>query len=301
MKISIIVPIYNVEKEIIRCLRSVVEQSYSDIELIIVNDCSLDNSYQIALDFLREQGFLSQTLCLEHDFNKGLSEARNTGLSIATGDYIFFLDSDDKLSDVNAVAQLVSIARSYQYPDLVFGGHQRITETETLEIPHIKKDVYQSNSQLYSNYASVRKILNDYAWGKLINKKFLLDNNLFFEKGLYFEDTLWGFNLYRKVNSMIIAPYIIYNYYLREGSITSSVTEKHVSDFNSVIELMYKELKLNPNYYPLITQREIERRRRENIGRMLELTFFDKTYIYKEINRLKKIKLSCNPPLFRVI
>lgn len=292
IKVSIIVPIYNVEKEIARCILSIIKQNYREVELILVNDSSPDNSFDIARKLVEDHDFQSKTIFISHSNNCGVSAARDSGITVATGDYLFFIDSDDELTDANAITLLVAIASKYQYPDVIFGGHQRLTEIEVLEIPYIKKGIYYNNLQLYGNYSKLIELLNDYAWGKLINRKFLIDNNLFFKKNIYFEDTLWGFNFYRKVNTIVVAPYIVYNYYVRDGSITSTVANKHVTDFNRVIELMYREFKLNPDYYPLITQREIERRRKENVNRMLELSHFDKTYICKEVDNLKKIKIS---------
>ena len=96
--ISVIIPVYNVEKYIIRCLESVKQQSYKDYEVILVDDCGQDNSIGLAKDYL-EKNFPANSHIITHDCNKGLSAARNTGILAATGEFIYFLDSDDAITN----------------------------------------------------------------------------------------------------------------------------------------------------------------------------------------------------------
>ena len=98
VRISIIVPIYNVEPYIERCLRSVMIQTYSNIECILVDDCTLDNSMKICDCLLGNYIGPIEFKVLHHDHNRGLSAARNTGTDAATGEYIFYLDSDDEIT-----------------------------------------------------------------------------------------------------------------------------------------------------------------------------------------------------------
>ena len=99
MKVSIIVPVYNVAKYIERCLLSVLNQTWQDLEVILVNDCTLDDSMEIARRVVASHPRGTVVRCLEHEENRGLSAARNTGISASVGDYLYFLDSDDYISE----------------------------------------------------------------------------------------------------------------------------------------------------------------------------------------------------------
>ena len=100
MKVSIIIPVYHVEKYIERCVLSVLKQTYRPLEVVFVDDCSNDRSIDIAKKTIEKNGAASiEFVFLEHDKNQGQSAARNSGIKASTGDYLYFLDSDDKLSD----------------------------------------------------------------------------------------------------------------------------------------------------------------------------------------------------------
>ena len=95
MKVSIIIPIYNVESYIANCLHSVFNQTYKDLEIILVDDCGTDKSMNIAMESINKYKSSFYIKVIHHKENKGLSAARNSGIKEATGDYIYFLDSDD--------------------------------------------------------------------------------------------------------------------------------------------------------------------------------------------------------------
>lgn len=290
MKVSIIVPIYKVEDQILRCLSSVIAQSHPDIELIIINDCTPDNSYQFALDVLQENNFLSQTLCLEHDFNKGLSEARNTGLSVATGDYIFFLDSDDNLATADTIAHLVKRAEQYNYPDLVIGSYQYVSDNEVLGT-HLLEDIYYKDQQsLYSAYASKKGIYWS-AWGKLIKRELIEQNKLSFYPRLYSEDILWSFNLFRVAQNAYLSSEIVYDYYHRPGSIMSSLTEKHLDDLGIILQEMHQAYLEDKNFYFEETINLIERYRRIYLQYLFYLQDKEPQYRIDKLTILKEIKL----------
>lgn len=294
--VSIIVPIYKVENEISRCLLSIIQQGYDHIELILVNDCTPDDSFFIAKEIIEANNHNLSVIYVDHEHNMGLSCARNTGVGVASGEYLFFLDSDDELSSDDAISVLVKAALHYDSPEVIMAGHQRLNENqEVLENCVLQEMKYTSNHQIYEDYDRGnlgKNNFNDYAWGKLIKKDTFLKKDLYFERGIYYEDTLWGYYLYRRVSSVVTLTNTIVNYYEREGSITSNITKKHVEDFNKVIELMYIDFLNNPDYFPMQTQKEIERRRRESIDRMLLLPTWSQRWVIQEIGRLKKIRLS---------
>ena len=98
MKVSIIIPIYNVAKYVTACLNSVFNQTYKDLEVILIDDCGQDNSMEIVHNFVESHPQPFPIRILYHKQNRGLSAARNTGISAAEGDFIYFLDSDDTIA-----------------------------------------------------------------------------------------------------------------------------------------------------------------------------------------------------------
>ena len=95
MLVSIIIPIFNAEEYIEECIESVYQQTYPNIEVILINDCTPDNSMEIVEKIINKYKDKFPTTTIDHDYNKGISEARNSGLDIAKGEYIYFIDSDD--------------------------------------------------------------------------------------------------------------------------------------------------------------------------------------------------------------
>ena len=122
-EVSIIIPIYNVEKYVAECLNSVISQTYdhSKIECIIVNDCTTDDSMDIVYEIIKKyDGGMSFIIC-RHEHNEGLSSARNTGIEVAKGNYIFFIDSDDYIYP-NSLELLLNASKIYGYSDMVVGN-----------------------------------------------------------------------------------------------------------------------------------------------------------------------------------
>lgn len=238
MKVSIIIPIYNVAPYIERCLKSVMFQTYQNIEIILVNDCTPDNSMEIVKKIIESSFIKREIKIYSHKINKGLSAARNTGIKEAKGDYVYFLDSDDELP-IHSIERLAKQAIKYN-PDFVIGKMNVIGSFPT--IPFLYNDIYvvRSNKDILLQYL-------DHFWysmacNKLINKEFALNNNLFFREGLLHEDELWSFELALTSNSMVVYPEYTYNYYIREGSITKQIRKKNIDDlifiYKSIFDLM---------------------------------------------------------------
>ena len=114
MKISIIIPIYNVAPYVERCLYSALNQSYEDIELVLVDDCGTDNSMNIVSEVVEKYVGNKKISLFKHEHNLGLSAARNTGIKNATGDYLLFLDSDDEIP-LNAVELLLEATNEIRF------------------------------------------------------------------------------------------------------------------------------------------------------------------------------------------
>lgn len=297
MKISIIVPVYNVEAEIQHCLKSVLEQAYSNIELVLVDDCTPDNSIALAQKMIEAYKATDRTILVQHKENRGLSAARNSGIDASTGAYLFFLDSDDALSHPNVIADLVKLTKREEleeepHYDVIIGNFKKVTSQGNILEIGFQRDLYLSSTDdIYRKY--VEGQLTVTAWGKLVLRDLIIKNNLYFEEGIYHEDELWSFLLYRYVKNLCATSTIIYDYLEREGSISFSIKEKNVVDLNFVIEKMYERYLLedNPTYQKSIALK-IEKLKRRSFKWM---SAFDINFIYQELLFLKKIntRFSC--------
>lgn len=236
MRVSIIIPIFKVEKYIKRCLESVVSQDYSDIECILVNDCSPDDSFSIAKDFVDNYtGHISFSL-VSHNINKGLSEARNTGINRSKGDYIYFLDSDDAIP-YDAISTLVKTAVDYNLPEIVYGrtiGVQLDGSHSEVDSPNLKSFIGNENILLGNLNNEWTRI----ACNKLIRKDLFFTHKTYFEPGLLNEDELWSFEVSTYINSLIFCDKVTYLYYVGDSnSITRSrPSAKNFKDNITILE-----------------------------------------------------------------
>uniref|UniRef100_A0AB33JAL9 Glycosyltransferase n=1 Tax=Prevotella sp. GTC17259 TaxID=3236795 RepID=A0AB33JAL9_9BACT len=236
MKVSIIVPIYNVEKYIASCLESVMKQTYYDIECILVNDHTPDNSLILAKQcVVGYQGNINFIL-LEHEENKGLSEARNTGVRASTGEYMFFLDSDDRITE-DCIERLVKTAQEAEFPEIVMGITKGVDERGRLvEVSDAQTKSFVTNEEVFQGY------INNgwYVIGcnKLIRRDIFDKHQTYFFSGLYHEDVMWSFEVATYIRSLILCPYTTYLYYIGDmNSISRSVWgAKKVSDSITILE-----------------------------------------------------------------
>ncbi len=219
MKISIVIPVYNVARYIRRCLDSVMSQTFSgELECIIVDDASPDNSMDIVRDMLKSYEGTIIFKTITHDRNKGLSGARNTGIRHATGEYLYFLDSDDEITP-DCIESLAQMASVHPGTDIVQGN---LVVTDPLykgfELTQFGFPEYTADRQWIQ-----RHMLDDIpvtAWNKLIRKKFLLRNNLWFKEGLIHEDEHWKYLSFQHVESMAFCMTPTYIYYRNADSLT---------------------------------------------------------------------------------
>lgn len=234
MKISIIIPVYNVELYINDCLKSVFAQSYKDLEIIIVNDKTQDRSMEIIEDLVSKKKDLYEIKIINHTKNRGLSVARNTGIKESTGDYLFFLDSDDEITP-ECIDLLVSCLNNRSL-DIVVGDYVTIGD-RSLPSLQFSNSVIYGNKKIRELYMKER--IYGMAWNKLINKAFLLKNKLYFTEGLIHEDCLWSFQLACHVQSIGFVKHHTYTYKLRQSSIITSLSiEKELFASKQVIKGM---------------------------------------------------------------
>lgn len=233
IKVSIIIPVYNVAPYIATCLNSVLNQTYSNIECILVNDCSQDETMQIANSILEQNSSTCIVKIVNHELNKGLSEARNTGIMVSSGDYLYFLDSDDYISE-DAIECMVSLLKNHPV-DFVIGDLTTVGVIEKCNFLHIKQAYIFENKNIVRLYSESKWYMM--AWNKLISRRFVFDNEMFFYPGIYHEDELWSFKLALLARSMAVCKQKTYFYRIRtSGSIMSKLTRKHIDDMLLIFE-----------------------------------------------------------------
>ena len=226
MKLSIIVPIYNVAFYLKKCVDSLLQQDISDYEIILVDDGSTDDSGAIADELVHAFSLapLASRLLLRviHQSNAGLSAARNTGIAAATGNYIMYVDSDDYLQPNVLGALMEQIERDNL--DVLRFRYQNVRESGEVFVPHegMKTD--------YNNYSSEPTdgltFLNNRMWVQCYAVQFILRRELAlqeqFTPGIYFEDTDWTPRMLLRTERVASTELVVYNYLWREGSITLS-------------------------------------------------------------------------------
>lgn len=261
-KISIIVPVYNVEKYLNRCVDSIINQTYENLEIILVNDGSTDKSSEICDMYSKRDNRIK----VIHKKNGGLSSARNAGLDIASGLYIGFVDSDDWISN-DMYEHLYSIIEEYECDiakcDALYTRATSINNktTEKQKIEVIKDDEAIKKLLETSTMLSVCKRL--YKASLFIGVRF--------PHGKINEDFVPSYNLFKKSNFIVISNLKKYYYYMREGSITKSgLSEKDFDYIDACDEI----IKLVSNDYPQFLELAKQRRYRANFTLLAKLAYF---------------------------
>lgn len=240
-KFSIIIPVYNVEEYIIKCIESVLNQTYKDYEIIVVNDGTKDQSIEKIKDF---------PVKIINQENQGLSEARNTGIKNAKGEYLIFLDSDDYIN--KELLQKVNESTKNN-PDIVRYQARDVTD----EIQNEYKELPFDGKTGAEAFEAITKFhYVDPVWLYAIKRTYYKKNNFKFTKGIYHEDfaiTPLLITLASKVNCI---EYIGYNYVQRSGSIMNNATkEKQIKKIEDTISIFKdlrekgKKLSIDSKYY----------------------------------------------------
>lgn len=235
MKVSIVIPIYNVSDFIERCLNSVINQTYSDVECILVDDCSPDDSISKCQIIISKYKGPIEFKILHHERNRGLSAARNTGTAEANGDYIYYLDSDDEISG-NCIELLVSEVYEHPGVQIVMGATESVPYREYYDLPYYKKKLYVTdNNWVRYNFYKKWPCLQVNAWNKLISLKFIKKNSLYFLEGIIHEDELWMFFVAKKLSKIIIIPEKTYIHYYTPNSIMGLATKERSASHMEII------------------------------------------------------------------
>ena len=249
IKFSIIIPVYNSEKYINECLESIFSQTYKNIEIIAVNDCSTDNSLEILKQYNQIKIFSTKV-------NSRQGAARNIGIENSTGDYILFVDADDVLYDSNVITNIAKkINESYE-PDIIYLGVKIVGKRDLELIPtkENSRKEYRLSENPFINVVSI-------CWKKsLIN-----ENNIRFPERIRYEDVYFAFLGIEKAKKYEYMDMIYYLYKNRENTTTTNYSLEQVEDTIKLI----KELFGLYNYIDKENEIYLERRIRQQAQRAM--------------------------------
>ena len=271
--ISIIIPCYNQQEFIDRCVASVLEQTFTTWECILINDGSTDRTGEIGQKWTEKDSRIK----LFNKENGGLSSARNAGMAKATGTHILFLDSDDRLADKNSLRHLAEaiqpeteVVAGNIYNEFADGSLRKSTLNKfNPEITIFKKEEVLT--------AYLEEKISPVAWNKIYQTTFIKNHCLQFEEGLLHEDELWSLQVYLNAENVVIVPEFTYKYYKDNlGSITANKNEKN---YNSHLFIMKK-----------ITEYAADKPKLKKVPRKLLVRLFEKQYYFLKSDAVIKNK-----------
>lgn len=239
--LSIIVPVFNVERYLAKCLDSLLSQDIDQdsYEIVLIDDGSTDGGGEICDRYASKH----ENIRVFHQKNQGLSVARNEGVNKAEGKYVLFVDSDDFLQE-SVLGVLVRKIEEFELEILRF-KYRRVRESDIPyhEIGNQKDPVSELNVLDGHDFLFNRLGKECYACQFLINKGFLIQNDLFFRPGIIFEDTEWTPRVLEKAKRVSEIDVLVYNYLEREGSITRSRAEQVVQGQLKLISLLKEQMR----------------------------------------------------------
>ncbi|SEP67187.1 Glycosyltransferase involved in cell wall bisynthesis [Virgibacillus subterraneus] len=243
-KVSVVVPIYKVEKYIHRCIESILNQTYFNLEVILVDDGSPDNCGAIAANYKKSDPRIK----VIYKENGGLSDARNHGMKRATGEFTMFVDSDDWLEN-NMIESLVKCSQAYQaevVQSAFFYAHE-----DKLLLDNRYHNEHDAPIQLDNRKLMYELVINErvknFAWGKLYKTKLI--NDIPFQKGVLFEDVFWAHQVMQRVEKFVLLHKPLYYYYQRYDSIVASYTPRNLD----IIKGLKERHRFIENYYQGLT------------------------------------------------
>lgn len=250
MLLSLIIPVYNVEQYIAECIQSVIQQVTADIEVIIVNDGTPDDSISVIEQILGEQtASIRDCFIILNQENQGQSSARNLALKVAKGEYIAFLDSDDVLSE-NYLSDFKNTIKKNNVDIVQFKSSRFEEDTNKLKAFNVG---LQRNGLLQLDQNLMIEIFNQSAWFPWLNiYRRELFNGLEFPVGIYYEDAALIPEVFLRAKNIYFLESVLYFYRLNlNGSLLNTSFEnkrKHVDSFKSILELYALRMKENPIY-----------------------------------------------------
>lgn len=302
IKLSIIVPVYNVEEYIEECVQSLLKQTLKDIEIIVVNDGTKDSS----IDKIKH--LQSDNLIIIHQENAGLSAARNTGLNHAKGEYVTFVDSDDFIIYEEAYEQMYELAKT-NHCDIVYGNALKyFSETKNYPLNTVYENDYPNCLSIDEFLVSVLKQKETFApvWLYLYRRHLLVENNLQFKVGIYHEDEEFTPRVMIRANKVGIYNRVFYFYRQRQGSIVNSKLNVKMGDdvLEACVDLepLLKTIsndnvrKLYLNYLAALMIEQIYKYKMTNLPKMYKTLILRNSC--EKGSKLRSILISVNTQLY---
>jgi len=248
-KISIIVPVYNTENQIRYCLDSILNQTYKNLEIIVVDDGTKDNAGNIAEEYSKKD----DRIIVIHQENQGLSAARNTGLNAATGDYISFVDSDDVLKK-DFYEYMIDVLKKEGYPEIVQASFLRIDEDNIENVENIlEENEPEEEIKTMSNIEALEKLYGanqlEYVkfvvvWNKIYKKE--IYSSLRFPKGRNHEDEYTTYKAIYAAKRIAYSNRLVYGYIQTKKSIMRvGISQKRIDDTLEAYRQVYSYFKEN--------------------------------------------------------
>lgn len=300
IEFSIIVPFFNSEKYIKKCIDSIINQTYNNWELILVNDGSTDNSLSICKDYLDDK-----RIRLIDKKNEGVSCSRNIGIKNAVGKRLLFLDSDDMIID-NTLSILSKKIQEYDYDVIAWslmdenGNKYSFCENICVAKEFDKKNLENLRYRAFSGYSfdGVKDNAMHFIVTKAIKRDLLINNNIFFnEKLKYHEDTLFCIETMNKAKSILTINDYLYLRSIHDDSASCSY-------YNNIVEnnvlFLYELKKFILNHYKNDRKYEVAYAKYQfsSFFQCLKLDFYNKKASYSDVERDNKIKLLLNNSIF---
>lgn len=292
--LSIILPIYNVEKYLKECITSIVKQidDEDDVEIILVDDGSNDGCPQICDEYTKKYPYIKTF----HKKNGGLSDARNYGLNVAEGKYIYFLDSDDYISE-NFLSTIKKELKN-EIDIILFDGICVDENSNFMETKYDYKHYGLENKKIYNskelilNQLNTGKEMPTVVWLGIYRKEYIIENNLMFERGLIHEDELWTPKAFLNAKSIIYINQSLYFYRIRNNSIMRSKDNtKHIESLVYIYESLpiYFEYKIYDKNLLTILKDEFAKR---YLHAIYSWQFNKYKKLFKRVNRRRILKNS---------
>ncbi|QNF26190.1 glycosyltransferase family 2 protein [Metabacillus elymi] len=272
-KVSVIVPVFNCEKFLYKCIESICKQTYSNIEIIVVNDGSTDNTEKIVLK-MKEQ---ENRIIYYKQENSGPSEARNKGISLSKGEYLIFIDSDDTVepSYIEMLLNEMLISKA----DLVCCGYKDISEYGIVNYSDFH---FNNSATVHSIMEMVCNGTGGVLWSKIFKKELISKNSLKMDKDIFMsEDLIFVLQYVSNCNSFALLNEYLYNYNrLNQGSISSNISIDYLQNYISVSKLLEK-IFIEANFDKQKAKEVITKRIQEIVIKLVE----QQSYHIKDITK----------------
>lgn len=262
IKFTIIMPAYNAEEFIEDSIKSVFKQTYTNYELIVIDDCSTDSTYEIVKKY-------PNIKLLQTPVNSRQGAARNIGLNNCTGDYILFLDADDEFYDNNVFEKLVSVIKDKNLPDIIYGGMRITGKRDLIIMPNAENSLksYRLGQNKWMNVTSL-----------CVKNSMIQEHNIRFPENIRYEDVIFAFLSIDKAKNYAYTDFITYLYINRENTTTTKYNYSQSIDTVKIIEELtnLKQYICKENI-PYLKQRIVEQTERlqERLKRVIDYNFPD--------------------------